>query len=149
MIIDKRLEFGDFLALNTGVAGSYIIGDQADLSIGRDLGGDQTLYLVVMVEVQPTSGGAATLQINLITDDNAPMASPAILLQSRVFSLAQMTPGAVLMCVPLPVEGPVPYERFLGIQQVTGVAAFTGGRINAFLTATPPQWKAYDAPFQL
>ena len=35
------------------------------------------------------------------------------------------------------------YERYVGIQQITGTAAFTAGAIDAFLTMDPIAWKAY------
>lgn len=148
MILDERTEFCDATALNTGVAGSYLIGDVIDLGVARSLGGDQALYLVVNVDTTATSGGAATLQINLVTDDNAGLASPAVLASSRAIPLASLTAGATAFVIQLPQEGTL-YERYLGIQQVTGTAAFTAGKVNAFLTFDVANWKAYDAPFQL
>jgi len=62
--------------------------------------------------------------------------------------VASMTAGKTLMAVQLPMEGTA-YERYIGIQQVTGTAAFTAGKVNAFLVDDVARWKAYDAPFQL
>ncbi|MCG9104142.1 hypothetical protein LH462_10480, partial [Laribacter hongkongensis] len=56
--------------------------------------------------------------------------------------------GTVLAAVQLPMEGSKPYERFVGVQQVTGTAAVTAGKINAFLTPDVARWKAYDSPSQ-
>ena len=148
MILDERTEFCDATSLNTGAAGSYLIGDVIDLGVARDLGGDQANYLVITVDTAATSGGAATGQFNLITDDNAGMASPTVLASSRAWPVASMTAGTVLFAIQLPMEG-TPYERYIGIQQVTGTAAFTAGKVNAFLTDDVARWKAYDAPFQL
>jgi hypothetical protein len=52
----------------------------------------------------------------------------------------------VIAVVPLP-QGRN-YERYLGILQTTAVAAFTAGKVNAFLTKDPAVWRAYDAPSQ-
>ena len=151
MILDKRNEFCDATALNTGAAGTYLIGDQIDLGVARDIGNGEPLYLVITVDTQPTSGGAATAQFTLASDDTANIATngtASVHFQTKAFSIAEMTVGAVLAAVPLPTEG-VAYERFLGILQTTGAAAFTGGKINAFLTPDVAKWKSYDAPFQL
>jgi hypothetical protein len=148
MILDERGEFCDAVALNTGAAGSYLLGDVIDLGVARDLGGDQAVYLVVSVDTAATSGGSATGQFNLVTDDNASLSSPAVLVSSVAWPVASMTAGKTLMAVQLPMEGTA-YERYIGIQQVTGTAAFTAGKVNAFLVDDVARWKAYDAPFQL
>jgi len=148
MILDERGEFCDATALNTGAAGSYLLGDVVDLGVARDLGGDMAVYLVVSVDTAATSGGSATGQFNLVTDDNASLSSPTVLVSSVAWPVASMTAGKTLMAVQLPMEGTA-YERYIGIQQVTGTAAFTAGKVNAFLVDDVARWKAYDAPFQL
>jgi hypothetical protein len=149
MILDERTEFCDAVALNTGGAGSYLLGDVIDLGVaGRDLGNSSPLYLVIQVDTAATSGGSATGTFNLVTDDNASLSSPAVLVSSKAWAVADMTAGKTLLEVQLPMEGTA-YERYLGIQQTTGTAAFTAGKINAFLTHSPAAWKSYDAPFQL
>ena len=149
MILDERAEFCDATALNTGVAGSYLIGDVMDLgAAARDIGNGEDLYLVVQVDTAATSAGAATGQFNLVTDDNAALASPTVVASSAAWAVASMTAGKTLLSIALPREGTA-YERYIGIQQVTGVAAFTAGKVNAFLTKDPASWKAYDAPNQL
>lgn len=150
MILDKRTEFCDATALNTGAAGTYLIGDQIDLGTARGVGTGEELYLVITVDTQPTSAGAATAQFTLASDDTASIATngtASVHFQTKAFTIAEMTAGAVLAAVALPIEG-VAYERFLGILQTTGTAAFTGGKINAFLTHDVAKWKSYDAPFQ-
>ena len=150
MIIDKRTEFCAATALNTGAPGTYRIGDQIDLGTARDVGNGEPLYLVITVDTQPTSAGAATAQFTLASDNTANIATngtASVHFQTKAFSIAEMTQGAVLAAVPLPIEG-VAYRRFLGILQTTGTAAFTGGRINAFLTPDVARWKSYAAPFQ-
>lgn len=150
MILDKRNEFCDATALNTGGAGTYLIGDQIDLGTARDVGNGQPVYLVITVDTLPTSGGSATAQFQLASDASASIATDGtatVHLETKAFTIAQMAAGTVLAAIALPMEG-VAYERYLGILQVTGTAAFTGGKINAFLTHDVAKWKSYDAPFQ-
>lgn len=150
MILDKRNEFCDATALNTGGAGTYLIGDQIDLGAARDVGNGQPVYLVITVDTLPTSGGSATAQFSLASDASASIAtdgSASVHLQTKAFAISEMAAGTVLAAIALPMEG-VAYERYLGILQTTGTAAFTGGKINAFLTHDVAKWKSYDAPFQ-
>jgi hypothetical protein len=150
MILDKRNEFCDAVALNTGAAGTYLLGDQIDLGTARDVGNGQPVYLVITVDTLPTSGGAATAQFALASDATAAIATngtATVHLLTKAFAISEMAAGQVLAAIALPMEG-VAYEQFLGILQTTGTAAFTGGKVNAFLTNDVAKWKAYDAPFQ-
>ena len=146
MILDKRTEFADAVALNTGAAGTYLIGDQIDLGAAqRDVGNGEPLYLVITVDTLPTSGGAATAQFTLASDDSASIATngtASVHFVTKAFAISDMAAGTVLAAVALPIQG-VAYERYLGILQTTGTAAFTGGKVNAFLTHDVAKWKAY------
>lgn len=150
MILDKRNEFCDAVALNTGAAGTYLVGDQIDLGTARDMGNGEPMYLVITVDTLPTSGGSATAQFTLASDASASIAtdgSATVHLQTKAFAISEMAAGTMLAAIALPMEG-VAYERYLGVLQTTGTAAFTGGKINAFLTHDVAKWKSYDAPFQ-
>lgn len=150
MILDKRNEFCDATALNTGGAGTYLLGDQIDLGTARDVGNGQPVYLVITVDTLPTSGGSATAQFSLASDASASIAtdgSASVHFLTKAFAISEMAAGQVLAAIALPMEG-VAYERYLGILQTTGTAAFTGGKVNAFLTNDVAKWKSYNAPFQ-
>ena len=153
MILDDRLEFADATALNTGSAGTYNIGDVIDThgptighnsgqNITRDLGNDSELYLVVRVATAATSGGSATLQVRLVSDDTATPSTTAATVHatSAAIPVASLTAGATVMVMRLPSGS---YERYVGVQQITGTAAFTGGALDAFLTSDPSNWRAY------
>jgi hypothetical protein len=146
MIMDKRNLFCNATALNTGAAGSYLIGDVIDLEDLRDIGQGEPLYLVIQVETAATSGGAATGAFSLCSDAQAAIAvdgSQTTHLTSPVKTLAQLaTDGHSILVAALPMEGNT-YERYLGIVQTTAVAAFTAGKVTAFLTPDVAKWKAY------
>lgn len=150
MILDTNLEMLDAVALNTGAPGGFILGNQADLggptltSALRDIGTGGDTYLVVTVDTTATSGGSATLQLNLVSDDNAALASPRVHITTKAFPVASLVAGATLAVIPIPGDD---YERYVGIQQVTGVAAFTGGKINAFIVKDAAKWKALADAF--
>lgn len=154
MIMDERLEFADALALNTGAPATFNVGDVADThgptighnvgqNVRRDLGGgDDMMHLVVTIGTAATSGGAATLQLALVSDDINPpdLVTRTVHALTAAVPLASLTAGAVVAVLPLPSGL---YERYLGVQQITGGAAFTGGSFNAFLVSDPSIWRAY------
>ncbi len=144
MIADKLTTFCDAVALNTGAAGGYLIGDVIDIENLRDIGQHSGLYLMISMAVAATSGGSATGKFALASDAQAAItpATATIHIESPTFAVASMTAGKQLLIAALPWEGNT-YERYVGIVQTTGVAAFTAGSINAFLTPTPQANRHY------
>lgn len=155
MIIDDRNEFCDAQSLNTGAAGTYLLGDQIDLSAAANMGTEDELYLVITVDTGIGAGSAGTVAFQLASDDTASIATngtATVHFQTRAFATGTGTAagalkaGTVLAAVKLP-QG-FDYERYLGILQVTGTTAINAGKINAFLTPDVAQWRAYDSPSQ-
>lgn len=155
MILDDRLEFLDNGAVNTGGAGTYVLGDQVDLGPQRrNIGGmDQALYLVLSVGMTGLVGTTGTIAFQLVSADNAALTTnPIVHAQTAAFATTAssatttLRPGTVLAVMQVPSDL---YRQFVGIRQVTATAATTGGTIDAFLTDDPAVWRAYDAPFQL
>lgn len=146
MICDALNTFCDNTALNTGGAGSYIIGNQIDLQTIRNAGlgfGAGQLWLVGTVDTTATSDGSATAAFDLVTD-SAPALNdtPAVVqVLTAAIPVASLVQGTILCAIPLPSSDL--YERYLGIQQRTATAAFTAGKVNFFLTNTPPARRAY------
>lgn len=148
MILDERTEFCDATALNTGAAGSYLIGDVIDLGLlygnttGDNVGVTEELWLVIQVDTTATSGGSATGQFHLASDAQAAIAtdgSATYHFSTSAIAVASLTAGTTVARVRLPVGT---YERYLGILQTTAVAAFTAGKVNAFLTPNVAAWSA-------
>ena len=145
MILDSRNEFCDAQALNTGAAGKYLVGDVIDLENARDIGMGQQLWLVVQVSTTATSGGAATATFTLASDAQAAIAVDGTETAHTTvgpFAVANMVAGTTLAVIALPRQGNV-YERYIGIIQETGTAAFTAGNINCFLVQNAKGWTAY------
>jgi len=143
--IDKLLEFCDATALNTGAPGTYLIGSQIDLeSANINLGpGNPPVWLVVRcttdVTVTTTTG---TLAIKLASDDTASISTTTstVHIVSATLTGTDVDAGDPILVMALPSGV---YERYLGILQVTGTEALTGGNIDAYLTMNPPNWRAY------
>lgn len=149
MILDERTEFCDATALNTGAAGSYLIGDVIDLgllfnsTVGDNMGIiGEDLYFIVQVDTAVTSGGAATVQFHLCSDAQAAIAtdgSATYHFSSAAIGKATLIAGYQAVMVKLPAGT---YERYLGVLQTTGTAALTAGAVSAFLTPVPAKWTA-------
>lgn len=142
MILDELTEFLDADALNTGAAGSYLIGDVIDTG-GDGLNDVDDLYLVITVDTAVTSAGAATVTLALCSDAQAAIAvdgSQTTHYTTVAIPKATLVAGYIVARVELP-KGV--YERYLGIVQTTGTAALTAGKINAFLTNNPRTYKAF------
>lgn len=158
MLLDSRNEFCDATSLNTGAAGTYLIGNQIDLGAAPTpgpMGGGDTLYAVISVDTGIAAASAGTVQFKLSSDDSAAIATNGTATDhfiSKAFvtgtgtGTTTLKAGTVLAVVQLPRS--FDYERYLGVLQVTGTAAITAGKVNVFLTEDPALWAAYDSPAQ-
>lgn len=160
MIEDSRTQFAAALALSTGGTGLAFIGDVIDLQSGggaaaigvgagtynaRDIGDAKQLYLVIQIQTSVTSGGAASVSFSLVSDAQAAIAADgSATVHATTASIAKATLIAgYTFIVPVPPQGSVVYERYLGILQNVVTTVLTAGKINAFLTFNPKSWKAY------
>lgn len=152
MWLDERTEFCDNVSVAAS-AGTALIGDVIDMTVARDLGQGQPVYLCIRTSVEIITGGTAgTLLFQLASDDAAGIAtngSATVHLQTdelvtddAAVNAAQFNVGGTIFFGAIPTEG-VPYERYLGILAVTATTTTTAGAINAFLTLDPSGWKAY------
>ena len=59
-------EFCDAAALNTGAAGTYLIGNVYDIGlVNYDIGNGEDMFAVILVSTTVLSGGAATVQFHV------------------------------------------------------------------------------------
>ena len=137
MILDKRNEFADGTAVNTGAAGTYLLGNQIDLGAAqRDIGSGEPVYLVITAAEAITAGAGGTLDFTLASDAQAAIAvdgSATVHFKTGPIAATSIPAGTVLAAVAVPMEGKA-YERYLGVLQTTATAAATAGKIDAFLT---------------
>lgn len=145
MIYDTYNTFAKQVALNTGAPATFNVGNTIDLGVaGRDIGNGRPVYLFLLVTTTVT-GTSSTVQFQVASDSVDPLlvnATQSIHLQTLAIPEATLVAGYNRMWA-LPLEGSVPYERYLGLQQVTGVAALTAGAVTAFLTLDPHGNKSY------
>lgn len=143
-IMDEWTEFADAASVALA-AGTHLIGDQIPLSFARDLGNGQPIYLCITCAAAILAAGAGTIEFQLVSDDSASIAtngSASVHYRTGTFATNvdasnAIDSGAVIACVPLPLEGLRAYEGFLGILAVIASQTVTAGSINAWLSLTP------------
>lgn len=150
-IIDTRTEFADAVSV-AAAAGTYNLGNQIDLSVVRDVGNGQPVYLVVSVDTEVITGGAAgTIQFQFVSDDTASIStttqtihaiSKQFITDDAAVNSPELNAGGVPFILALPLEGEQ-YEKFVGVQYIIGTTTTTAGNVSAYLTFDPRGWKAY------
>ncbi|WP_428539219.1 hypothetical protein [Rhodopila sp.] len=147
MIIDSSLQIAAGISVVSGT-GTTLIGSQIDT--WGDVGFDIPRLSLVIVANSPiiTGGSAGTLQFALASDTSAAISTTTsqVLMYTPQF-VTGSTPipaGAILFVCRLPLSvGVLPVaRRFIGLLQITGTAAVTGGGINSFLTEDAGRWAA-------
>ena len=88
-----------------------------------------------------TSGGASTLGLQLVTDDNAALSSPTILWAATGITLANLAKYDLFLQPP----NTNLWERFVAFRLIVGTAVFTGGTISIEFAANNRNWRAYPA----
>ena len=153
MWLDERTEFADDVDVSAA-AGTALVGDVIDMTVARDLGNGQPVYLCIRTGGTEiiTGGTAGTIQFKLASDAAAAIATDGsatehivtdtFVTDDSAANSAQLNAGGTIYFGALPQEGFV-YERYLGILVVTGTTTTTAGTINAFLTTDPNGWKSY------
>lgn len=137
MHVDADLEFSDTQdgsSFNTGDNASTNVVDLGAINQG-DGGG---LYLVFQVDTTVTSGGAATVQIELETDSAAAMSSATQIALTEAIGKAALVAGYTRV-LPLPHD----LERYTRVNYLVGAAALTAGEFSAFITKDISKWKSH------
>ena len=143
MYVSKFEEFSDAQAVTATAISTNVI-DLFTTNVGAgsnitpntrlDVGSGEGVWFVVQVPVQITDAGSdATLQIDLVTADDAALSTNA----QTVYSTGVMpfatfsSAGTKLVAVRLPNFA---YRRYLGVKYTVASGPFTAGAIDAFLT---------------
>lgn len=120
-------DFYDTWQGRTTAVGTAPIGGPALNDIGRA----NDLDLIVQVTQTFTSGGAATLQAQIVMADDAVGTNLVVLAETRVHALADLVAGKYLE---LPEIPPGITSRWFGLRYLIATAAMTAGKITAGLT---------------
>lgn len=134
------------LGLPTPSGGSSATGynNGSFTNAGRDLGIGTEFWLQVLITATFTSGGAATINFQLVTDSTAAISSITILLASGILALASLTAKSYFRAQ-LPASGN--YKQFLGLDVLIGTTTMTGGTVEGLLLPNIQQSDLYLSGF--
>jgi hypothetical protein len=133
---------------------------QAPVSnLGRDFGMGYPSWLYLLVTTAPTSGGAATIDIQLVSSAAAALTSPILMLDltggAQAYNGGKFAIGTAYRFA-LPRFGPFVttlnpsgWARYIGINFIVASAVLTGGALVAFLSRDIQDNVIYQAGFTL
>jgi hypothetical protein len=120
---------------------------------GRDWGTGYPAWLVILFTTAPTSGGAATIDMQLVSSASPALTSPNVMVDLTGGALAynggKFNAGQ-RYAIALPragIGGTTGWLRYIGINFIVATAALTGGVFNAFLTRDVQDNLLYQAGF--
>lgn len=126
---------------------------------GRDFGMGYPMILYVVFPVAPTSGGSATIDLQIVSSAAASLTSPNVMYDITGGALAYnggKFSTTSFFKVFLPRSGPYNatsntggWLRYIGINVIIGTAVLTGGSIIAALVRDAQDNTLYQAGFTL
>ena len=141
-LFDAVLEFSDDQDMsqtaNTYAAtNTFNFSDTTQELTGLEMGAGQPMWFNCKVgtAIAATSGstaGACTLLVQLVNESDTTIdSSSEVMLGSRVFTEAELTAGAWLMRVPLPVD--IDKQAYMGVLYTIGGATSAVGTVDAWI----------------
>ena len=129
------------------------------VNAGRDFGMGIPTWLYLLIVAAPTSGGSATIDIQLVSSAAAALTSPNVMLDltggAQAYNGGKFAAGTAFR-FSLPRFGPYVatinpngWLRYIGINWIVGTAVLTGGTVSAFLTRDIQDNVLYQAGFTL
>lgn len=126
MITDKFLRVSDSQA----VTSTAVSTDTIDLSVARDMGEGQDLFMNFAVTEAALAAGAATVEFQVIGSTAAALSSPVVLGSSGAIGKASLTLGANVAVRINPQVASLGL-RYLGANYVVSTGPLTAGKFIA------------------
>lgn len=140
-IIDKLNLFSDEQAITVTAPSTDVI----DLGVDRDIGSGEAIELVIKVNDLFTAAGAATLTIDVQTDNDSAFGSANIIASSGAIGKAALTAGSEH----LKIRVPMTTERYLRLNYTVGTGPMTAGTLTAGLQLSRQDNRAYPSGFSV
>ena len=123
---------------------------------GRDFGMGYPVWLVVLITQALASGGAATVDLQLVSSASPLLTAPVVMLDitggAQAFNAAPLAAQRAYR-IALPRAGmntttnPTGWLRYIGINAIVAGAALTAGMVAAFLTRDVQDTTLYQGGF--
>ena len=149
MITDRLLVVSGSNNPGSAISGQAITAtavstDVIDLSVARDVGEGRDLFMVFTVVVAFAGTGSVNMQV--VTDDNAALSSPTVIGSTGAVAVASLTAGAQYV-VPIPPQVASLGERYLGAQYTCSASPTTGTFLTQIVTDIQDGKKYYASGF--
>ncbi len=143
MIIDKLLSPASRVALSGYTVSTQTVGSVMDWGAARNQGLLSKPYGPGWdINVRgATSGGAATLALTLVTDDNAALSSATTLFSISAIALAALNKYDLFVALPSTNN----WERYVAWRATVGTAVFTAGTLSIEYVADVREWRGYPS----
>lgn len=140
MVLDQENLFSNSQAITATAVSENVI----DLGVDRDIGKGEPIEVLVAVEVAATSGtSAATLTVELQTDDNESFSSPTVLASSEAYPVGDLVVGFQ----PFKIRVPRGTERYLRLNYTAGTENFTALTLKSGLILDRDDYRAYPSGY--
>lgn len=126
MITDQNLKVSAAQAVTT----SAVSADTIDLSVARDIGEGEDLYMAFSVDTAVTAAGAATVEFQVIGSASAALSSPTVLGSSGAIGKASLTAGQLVYVRINPQYASLGL-RYLGANYNVATGPLTAGAFTA------------------
>lgn len=137
--VDSQLELSNGQVVTATADSTNIV----DFGVG-DIGvGDPDVILCVQVDQTCTAAGSATVQVQLITDDDPAFGTPTVAVQTAPIAIASLVAGARVTAL----EPPIGMKRYAKVSYVVATGPLTAGAFSAFFTLDVDAQKAYKSGF--
>jgi len=131
MILDTQSLFADAQAVTAtgGISTNVYDKNAAKVFFGRG----RPMQILVVVTTAFGSGGATTMQIELVTDDNAGMATPTKVAAGDVVAkIGFWDQAGYIYTMPMPPYNDL--ERYFALRYTIATGPFTSGNLTAGVT---------------
>lgn len=116
--------------------------------LNRNIGAGEALWLEVLITASVTSGGAASVEFRLETDDNSGFSSGTLLFSFGAIAKATLVAGYKLRS-PLPSGINTPYERYIAVNAAITTNNLTGGTFRVHIVKSVQDNTMYVPGFKL
>lgn len=126
MILDNELMFCEDLAVTAAADATNVI----DLGTARDLGIGEEMYIFLSVtETMDDASDDSTLQVDLVTDDNAALSSDTVV--ATLVTIPATTAAGTFYVFRVPPAVLAEYEQYLGLAFTPANGNLSAGKFTA------------------
>lgn len=144
MILDSQLLFSEEQAITAAADSTNVV----DLGIARNIGVGEELYIFILVTTAFTdSGSDSTLNVDLVTDDNAALSSDSVVMD--LVTIPALAAAGTYYTFRVPPAILNAYERYIGLAYTPANGNLSTGSITAGIVKEVQNAAIYASGFSI